>query len=137
MGKFTKGESGNPAGRPRGRTPAGKLRRELERGGPAAVRKVIELARGGDLTAIKLVLDRVCPVLRPVDLPAPAVPAQDGLNAQAQAVVESAMAGIVTPDQAKDLAAVLAQVARIQFITDMEERLVKLEDRIEGANRQA
>lgn len=54
-GRFTKGQSGNPSGRPsRGRT---DLRQKLEKDADKVLDVVMELALAGDLAACKLVLD--------------------------------------------------------------------------------
>ncbi len=67
---FAKGQSGNPAGRPRGvATKQTKLRAEIAKHVPGIVTKTVELAMAGDTTAIKILLDRVLPALKPTELP--------------------------------------------------------------------
>jgi hypothetical protein len=84
-------------------------------------------ARAGDLQAVRLVLDRVLPSLRPVeqatelDLPA------GGLAAQAQAVVQAAAAGDLAPGQAAQLVAALAGVGKIIETTELMARIEALE----------
>jgi hypothetical protein len=84
-------------------------------------------ARAGDLQAVRLVLDRVLPSLRPVeqatelDLPA------GGLAAQAQAVVQAAAAGDLAPGQAAQLGAALAGVGKIIETTELMARIEALE----------
>ena len=63
-GKFMPGYKGGP-GRPKGTSQASKKQEYLallEKETPEVLAKVLELAKGGDLTAIKLVLDRVMPI---------------------------------------------------------------------------
>ena len=64
--KFLKGQSGNPAGRPRGARNRSTvlLQNLLEGEAEAITRKVIDLAKSGDMTAIKLCMDRLAPPRR-------------------------------------------------------------------------
>jgi hypothetical protein len=57
------GKSGNPAGRPKGSRNKTTLAVEalLDREAEDLTRKAIELAKGGDLVALRLCLDRICP----------------------------------------------------------------------------
>lgn len=60
---FAKGQSGNPAGRPAGsRNKTSLLAQELLDGDAEdIVRKVIEKAKEGDATAMRLVMERILP----------------------------------------------------------------------------
>jgi hypothetical protein len=73
--KFEPGRSGNPKGRPPGsQNRATRFRQQLEGAAPQVIEKVVAAALGGDLSACKLVLERVCPALRPAELPPPPPP---------------------------------------------------------------
>lgn len=69
MAKFIKGQSGNPAGRPVGITKTTEIRQQLENSAGGVINKLIEMAEGGDIDAIKLVLERICPALKPITQP--------------------------------------------------------------------
>src|SRR6478672_5742857 len=62
-GKFQPGRSGNPTGRPRGSRNAVTLAVEalLEGEYETLTRRAIELAKAGDMQALRLCLDRIAP----------------------------------------------------------------------------
>src|SRR5215471_9786577 len=80
LGRFPKGQSGNPAGRPPGsRNAVTELADSLLDGeAEGLVRKCVELALAGDKTALKLCIERLVPrrvrVAR-LDIPEIATPA--------------------------------------------------------------
>lgn len=63
---FKKGTSGNPAGRKPGQTPGAQIRKAIEERKDEIVQAVIQAAVGGDMTACKMLLDRITPPLKPV-----------------------------------------------------------------------
>src|ERR1043166_9359171 len=79
---FQKGCSGNPQGRPLGARNAATVIAEqlLDGEAEAITRKVIELAKQGDLTAVRLCLERIVPPRRdrPVHFTLPAISSADG-----------------------------------------------------------
>ena len=62
-GRFPKGQSGNPGGRPKGSRNATTLALEtlLDGQATALTQKAIDLALTGDLAALRLCLDRILP----------------------------------------------------------------------------
>ena len=74
-GRFPKGVSGNPAGRPPGSRNRGTLFIEslLEAEAETLTRKVIELAKEGDRTALRLCMERFVPARkdRPIHVSLP------------------------------------------------------------------
>src|SRR5215467_1387793 len=106
---FEKGESGNPAGRPRGSRNRATLLMEslLADDAEAIGRKTIEMAKQGDMAAIRLCMDRLAPAPKgePVafELPPLEKPADSVAAAQ---IVAAVAAGELTPSEAAELAKV-------------------------------
>ena len=68
--KFEKGQSGNPNGRPRNQIPTAQKLRELIKTDDvsAIIAAMVEQAKGGDIQAAKLILDKVLPSLKAVEV---------------------------------------------------------------------
>jgi hypothetical protein len=69
QGRWMSGSSGNPGGRPSGSGHVARLRAELAQELPGIIESLIRQAKGGDVAAIRVVLDRVIPPLKAVDAP--------------------------------------------------------------------
>src|SRR5687768_1672877 len=97
-------KSGNPMGRPKGVRNAITVAMEtlLEGEAETITRKVIDLAKSGDMTAIRMCMDRLCPARkdRAVTFDMPKLNrAADAVIASA-AMVEAVAAGDLTPSEA-------------------------------------
>lgn len=128
---FPVGQSGNPGGRPVGSRNAATLAVEalLDGEAEAITRRAINAALAGDMTAIKLVLDRVAPARksRPIHIDLPDVSDACGV-AQAQATVVAAVAGgQITPDEATALSGLLEARRRSLETEELEMRIRRLE----------
>jgi hypothetical protein len=85
-------------------------------------------ALAGDAQAIRIILDRVLPALRPVDLPtALALPVGGTLADHAHAVVQAAADGDIAPSQAAQIVTALGGVAKIVETTELIKRIEVLE----------
>ena len=82
---FKKGQSGNPTGKPKGARHKTTLLAEklMQADAEAIVKAVLDSAKGGDMTAARIILDRIAPARRDnlvsfelpkVERPADAVP---------------------------------------------------------------
>lgn len=69
-GRFVKGNRASP-GRPAGRGAVAELRDKLAQDVDKIISVLREQALAGDPQAIRILLDRVLPSLRPVELPTP------------------------------------------------------------------
>ena len=92
-------------------------------------RKAIELAKGGDITAMRLCLERIIPARkdRPVSFSLPQIQtAADTVKASA-ALLNAVAAGELTPSEAAELGKlVAAHVQAIQAV-ELEARITRLE----------
>lgn len=134
-GRFAPGNTLSP-GRPPGRGPAAELRAVLALDLDKIIGVLKAQALAGDPQAIRIVLDRLLPALRPVDLPvALALPADGTLADQARAVVRAAADGDLSPAQAAQIVTALGGVAKIVEVTELVTRIEALEARNQGENK--
>jgi Family of unknown function (DUF5681) len=123
---FTKGQSGNPRGRPRGsRNTAARIAQLLLEGeAEALARKAIERALAGDGLALKLCLDRLLAPQRrrPVELELPELREASGLAGAMAAVGAAAARGEITPSEAFELAQVVDVALRAHKTAELERR---------------
>ncbi|WP_441254292.1 DUF5681 domain-containing protein [Bradyrhizobium sp. 613_E4_N2_2] len=115
-GRFQPGRSGNPSGRPRGARNATTIAIETLLDGEAArlTKKAIEMALAGDVVAMRLCLERICPPKKgsPVAFPLRLIyTAQDAADALAD-VAAAVAAGEITPSDADAISSVLSRAAR-------------------------
>ena len=125
-GQFRAGYSGNPAGRPRSESTA--LRLQMAERAEDVLQAVLEAALNGDMTAAKMILDRLVPPLRPhsesVSIP---IEGGTGPAATAGAILGAAVAGSISPDAAVQLLSAAASLSRIIETEDLKARLEALE----------
>ncbi|MFN5608564.1 MAG: DUF5681 domain-containing protein [Holosporales bacterium] len=112
QGRFKKGQSGNPAGKPRGARHKTTLAVQALLDGEAEglTRKAIEMAQGGDITALRLCLERIAPARRDstvqMDMP-PVTTAADSSRAVA-ALLDAVVNGEITPSEGGEIAKLVA-----------------------------
>jgi hypothetical protein len=131
--KTTRGrpfQAGNP-GRPKGSRNATTLALEslLDGQAEALTQKAIRLALDGDMTAIRICLDRIFPPRkdRPVTFTlSPISCASDAAKASAS-LVTAVSSGEITPSEAAEIGRLLETYVRTLEITEFEDRLNKLE----------
>jgi hypothetical protein len=127
---FEPGQSGNPAGRPPGIKDKRTAMRELL--APHAtdlVAKVVELALGGDTSALRMCMDRLIPTIKARD-EAVRLSLGDGrLADKGQTVLTALGDGTIAPDVAAAILQAIASQARIVEVDEIERRLAALEAR--------
>jgi hypothetical protein len=133
---FQPGKSGNPSGKPTGARNKTTLAVEalLEGEAEGLTRKAIELAKAGDMQALRLCLDRIAPARkdRLVQIEIPALnSAADAVKASA-AIVAALSAGELTPGEAAELSKLVGNYVAALTAADFEKRLAQLETAASG-----
>jgi hypothetical protein len=138
---FTKGNSGNPVGRPIGsRNTATEMAQALLDGeADALIRKCVELALEGNPTAMKLCLERIVPRRgRAVKLEMPPIASAADIAPAMGAIAEAAAVGAITPYDGAELSRILESYVRAMEAGEFERRLAELErEREDGHAAQA
>jgi len=135
LGKFKKGRSGNPNGRPKGvQDKRVALRSLLEPHAPALVAKVVEKALQGDSTALRTCLDRLIPPMRARDAPISIGHLEGSLSKRGEAVLDAVACGHITPDEATALVQAISAQARIVEVDELERRVKALEEKQHASN---
>ena len=133
---FSKGQSGNPAGKPPGARHRATILAEKLMGDDAEdiVRAVVNAAKAGDPTAMRLCIERLIPVRkgRPVVFDLPPVKTAADIAGAVGELARAMAAGELTTDEASAAASVIEMHRRAIETTEIELRLQRLE---EGALR--
>ncbi len=132
---FEKGQSGNPKGKPKGARNKATLAAEvlLDGEAEAITRKAIELAKGGDITAIRLCLERIIPPRkeRPVAASLPCIDTVEDLPAAQLAIIKAVATGDLVPSEASAMAGLFEGYRRTIETIEFEKRLMALERKSE------
>ncbi len=128
-GRWSKGMSGNPAGRKPGSGVAGKLRAAIAADVPDILRGLATAAKGGDVGAARLLLERVLPALKPVEEPTAVDLPGATLADQGRATLGAIAAGHLAPAQGAALLASLASLAKLVETDELAARVAALEAR--------
>ena len=130
-GRWRKGASGNRAGKPRGTRHKATLAVEtlLEGEAEALSRKAVDLALKGDVSALRLCLDRIVPPRkdRPVCFELPVMTESKNAVTASAAIVAAVAAGELTPTEAAELSKTIDSFVRVAETADLAERIKRLE----------
>ena len=130
---FQPGQSGNPAGRPRGSRSRRSIVAEclLDDNVELIMQQVISKVRDGDPVVLRACLDRLTPRAKhaPIafELPPIATPA-DALKAMST-IMQGIGAGELTPVEAAELSMMVRLMSQVASETDIEQR-IKLQEQI-------
>lgn len=128
---FEKGKSGNPAGKPKGARHKTTLLAEklMQDDAENIVNAVLKAAHNGDMTAARIVLDRIAPPRRdnPVRFTLPKIErASDAATASA-AILDAVAEGELTPAEAGEIVKLIEGFVKTLELTEIDERLKRLE----------
>ncbi|MFC4679255.1 DUF5681 domain-containing protein [Desulfovibrio legallii] len=138
-GRFAPGHTGNPKGRaPGSRNKATQAALALMEGQLEQITQtLVDAALGGDLTAIRLILERLVPPCKEKALPPislPPVPDAQSLPKLTAAILGAVADGCITPGEGQALAALASTHAKNLELAELEQRIAALE-RTQGKGR--
>jgi hypothetical protein len=129
--RWGRGQSGNPAGRPKGSRHAALLALDQigAEAGKDIMAAVVAAAKGGDMRACDILLRRLWPERkgRPVRMHLPAIIAPRDIVAALGAVADAVAAGELSPEEGAAVAGILEAQRRAVETVEMEARIAALE----------
>jgi hypothetical protein len=130
---FRKGQSGNPRGRPPGaRNAATVIAEQLFDGEVETLtRTAIEEAKRGNMVALRLCLDRILPPRRdrPVNFAIPELNSAADASKAMAAITQGVANGELGVGEAAELSKMIESYVRAIEVTELEQRLLALEQR--------
>lgn len=127
--RFKPGQSGNPGGRPTGSGEVARLRAAIGEHVPEILEQLVNAARGGDIQAARLILERVLPPLKAIEQ-AQAIDLPEGtLTEQGRAVLASVAAGDLAPSQGAALLGAIGTLGKVAEMDELSARITALEER--------
>ena len=127
------GQSGNPNGRPLGSRSKVTVMLEnmFDAEGKALSRRCIELAKNGDLQALRLALERILPARRdrPVHFPLPPITSAAEAAAASAMVLQAVSSGQLTPDEGVAISKLVEVYIKAAETHALEVRVARLEGR--------
>jgi hypothetical protein len=128
---FQPGQSGNPAGKPRGaRNHATRAAQALIDGkAKEVVEKALELALAGDGPVLRAMLDRLCPPRKdaPVKVELPLMQSAADIPQAMGAILASVAAGELSPSEGTAVAGLVELNRRALETSELEQRIAALE----------
>ncbi len=124
---FAPGNGGKPRGARHKTTLA--IEALLDGEAETLTRKAIELAKAGDMQALRLCMDRLAPPRkdRSIAFEMPSIATVDDLPAATRAIMDAVSVGDITPSEAAELGKLVDAHVRAIEVSDISKRLEALE----------
>jgi hypothetical protein len=133
-GRFQPGQSGNPSGRPKGARHKTTLLAEklMQDDAEAVVNSVLSAAKTGDMTAARIVLDRLYPARRdnPVTFTLPKIESASDAAGAIAAILSAVASGELTPGEAETVCKLVETHIKALEASEFERRLAALEGKM-------
>lgn len=127
QGRWKPGESGNPSGKPPGSGELQRLRAAIGKDVPEIIKKLVDAARGGDIQAARLILERVLPPVKATEQAQPINLPDGTLTEQGRAVLAAVAAGELAPGQGASLLGAIATLSKVTELDELAARVAALE----------
>lgn len=135
MAKFQKGQSGNPAGKPKGaKDRRTEMRALLQPHAEKLVKKVVDLALAGDVQALRICIDRIIPPVREdrLQVALPDIADAAGCTEAQAAIMRAVASGELLPSQGEALAGLVEHQRRAMYDQDLAKRIEAIELQLKG-----
>jgi hypothetical protein len=134
---FQKGQSGNPKGRPKGsRNKTTLIAQALIDGqAEALVKKAVQLALEGDLTCLRICLERLVPQKKdaPIEIDLPDISTVANIP-KLFAVLTAKLREGITPSEARTVMDLAQGVLKVLEVAELEQRISALEQKAKSRN---
>ncbi len=138
-GRFQKGQSGNPKGKPKGaRNRTTMIAQDLLGGEvEALVRKVVNLALDGDLTCLRICLERLVPPKKdaPIEMDIPEILAVADIPKLLAAIAAKLGDGGITPSETVTLINLTNALSKSLEVVELGQRVSVLEKNVKRGDR--
>ena len=129
--QFKPGQSGNPKGRVKGKPLlVTELRTAIEAKSDEIFQAVINAAINGDMAAAKILIDKICPSLKPQAMGI-SLSVKSTLVEQGDEVIRGTMAGEIPPDIGAQLITALSNQGKLVEVQELAERLSRILKKLE------
>ena len=131
-GRFQPGQSGNPAGKPKGARHKTTLAVQalLDGEAEALTRKAIDMGLVGDITALRLCLERIIPARKdtPISFELSEIEKVADITTAMRAVLNAVANGEITPSEGAEVSKLVDTYVKTVGVHDFSVRLAALEE---------